>query len=96
MIYNADLIDRHRAVLLMMEVMRKWRAALWAFLLVVTVVAVFGCAGVRFNERETLSDPMMAFDPNPAVAEMQSHMRLPREASIGGFAPVGAGGCACK
>jgi len=54
------------------------------------------CTHVKFNERERLADRIMMLDANPLYAEMRGHMITPREAAIGGFSAIGAGGCGCN
>ena len=64
--------------------------------LLASLVALEGCAEVQFHEKERLNDRIMSFDDDAAGAEMRQHMITPREAAIGGFSSVGAGGCSCK
>jgi len=54
------------------------------------------CTHVKFNERERLGDRIMIFDSNPLYSELRGHVITPREAAIGGFSAIGAGGCGCN
>ena len=65
-----------------------------------TVVAVMlmtlsGCATVRFNERERLSQPDMQFDADPLHAQFEAHVLQSRQGSAGSFSSSGGGGCGC-
>lgn len=63
----------------------------------VLFLAATGCSTVRFNQKERLADPQMAFDPDPLTNEMAGHVLNPREGSVGGFnGTAGAGGCGCN
>lgn len=65
-------------------------------LLLIAVLAG-GCTTVRFNQKERLADPAMAFDPDPLACELAGHVLNPREGSVGGFnGTAGAGGCGCN
>lgn len=61
------------------------------------VLGATGCSTVRFNQKERLADPAMAFDPDALAVEMAGHVLNPREGSVGGFnGTAGAGGCGCN
>ena len=67
------------------------------FLGLICLCLIFSsCTHVKFNERERLADRIMMFDANPLYAEMRGHVITPREAAIGGFSAIGAGGCGCN
>lgn len=70
--------------------MKKW------FFLGLLALLVTSCTHVKFNERERLADRIMIFDSNPLYSEMRGHVITPREAAIGGFSAIGAGGCGCN
>ena len=72
------------------------RAFVYLLFSLLMIVAIGGCATVRFNEREHLQDRVMQFDPDPLQAEMHGHVHSPREGAVGGFSPSGAGGCGCQ
>ena len=66
-------------------------------LILLILVVSSGCTSVRFNQKERLADPAMAFDPDPLAAELSGHVLNPREGSVGGFTgTAGAGGCGCN
>jgi len=69
------------------------KSFLGAFLL---LILFLGCNRVQFHQKERLSDRIMVFDPDAIAAQMHGNMVTPREATIGGFSSVGAGGCSCK
>lgn len=65
--------------------------------LLLIAMLVGGCTTVRFNQKERLADPAMAFDPDPLACELAGHVLNPREGSVGGFnGTAGAGGCGCN
>jgi hypothetical protein len=55
-----------------------------------------GCTAVSITEQQRFSDRTMMFDADGVDAELRAHVVSPREASIGGFTAVGAGGCGCN
>lgn len=63
----------------------------------ILLLALTGCTTVRFNQKERLADPCMAFDADPLSTEMAGHVLNPREGSVGGYnGTAGAGGCGCN
>jgi Domain of unknown function (DUF4266) len=64
--------------------------------LIVLALPLVGCTGVRANQKERLSDRIMAFDYDRVHTEMMGHITTPREGAIGGFSSAGAGGCGCN
>ena len=58
--------------------------------------ALNSCSQVRFNQKALLGDDMMHFDNDELGTDLQNHVLTPREASIGGFSAIGAGGCGCN
>ena len=55
----------------------------------------FGCTQVQPWEKEALSLPYMAFDPDPLEARFVRHVYESKEASSGGYS-ADAGGCGCN
>jgi hypothetical protein len=66
-----------------------------ALFAVATLVAAAGCRTTPFSELERVESLSMRFDTGSLRAELQSHVLSTREGAIGGFGPVGAGGCGC-
>ena len=64
--------------------------------LIALSLPLVGCTGVRANQKERLSDRIMAFDYDHVHTEMMGHTMTPREGAIGGFSSAGAGGCGCN
>jgi hypothetical protein len=64
-------------------------------LLLVLSLAATACAGVRPWERDQLSRPEMAFDPDPLEAAHRSHVHHSKEASLS-VGEAGGGGCGCN
>ena len=62
----------------------------------IIILMLSGCNTVQFHEKEQLNDRLLQFDSDSLSAVMRQHMITPREGAIGGFSPVGAGGCSCK
>ena len=54
-----------------------------------------GCAPVRPWERDALSRPDMAWDPDPLGAALGRHIQFSKEGSLDG-GPGGGGGCGCN
>jgi hypothetical protein len=63
--------------------------------LVLTALALAGCAGVQPWEREVLARPEMSLDAAPLDAAMDDHIYFSKEASSGGRG-FGGGGCGCN
>ena len=53
------------------------------------------CTPVRFNERERLSQPDMAFDSTPLKSDLEADVYSAREGATGVFSGGGGGGCGC-
>ena len=56
---------------------------------------VSACARTRPYQREDLSRPEMAPDPDPDEAALHQHLLGTREGAVGGFGG-GGGGCGCN
>lgn len=69
--------------------------ALCLFLLLLCLLAGSACATVKPWERDLLSRPDMAWDPDALEATQRSHIHFSKEASIGG-GDAGGGGCGCN
>jgi hypothetical protein len=63
--------------------------------LVLTVLALAGCAGVQPWERDVLARPEMSLDAAPLDAAIDDHIYFSKEASSGGRG-FGGGGCGCN
>ena len=63
-------------------------------LLIITTIALSGCATVKPWEREDLADPIMIIDENPIDAGMKEHFIDYREGSEGATGTQ-SGGCGC-
>lgn len=70
---------------------RKWAA----FLALVSIVVVSGCATIAPYEREALARPEMQMESGTGLTELLDHAVAVREASSGGFGGAG-GGCGCN
>lgn len=70
-------------------------SALAVGLIVLTTLALAGCATVQPWQRGRLADPCMLFDADTAQVAYMTHWQEAREASSGGFG-VQSGGCGCK
>jgi hypothetical protein len=66
-----------------------------ATLVVLTAMAITGCAGVQPWERDVLARPEMSLDANPLDAAIDDHIYFSKEASSGGRG-FGGGGCGCN
>ncbi|KZZ07148.1 MULTISPECIES: DUF4266 domain-containing protein [Thalassolituus] len=64
-------------------------------ILTLLVVSASACTPVRFNERERLSQPDMAFDSTPLKSEIEADVYSAREGASGVFTGGGGGGCGC-
>jgi hypothetical protein len=64
-------------------------------LIVLTGLALTGCAGVQPWERDVLARPEMSLDANPLDAAIDDHIYFSKEASSGGRG-FGGGGCGCN
>ena len=64
-------------------------------LTVVLICGISACTPVRFNERERLSQPDMAFDSTPLKSEIEADVYSAREGASGVFTGGGGGGCGC-
>jgi hypothetical protein len=64
-------------------------------LLLATLLLASGCATVKPWERDQLSRPEMAWDPDPLEAAHRSHVFHSKEASLP-VAEAGGGGCGCN
>jgi hypothetical protein len=69
--------------------------ALCRFLLLLCLLCGSACAMVKPWERDLLSRPDMAWDPDTLEATQRSHIHFSKEASIGG-GDAGGGGCGCN
>jgi hypothetical protein len=63
--------------------------------LVLTALALSGCAGVQPWERDVLARPEMSLDAAPLDAAIDDHIYFSKEASSGGRG-FGGGGCGCN
>ncbi len=63
--------------------------------LVLTALALAGCAGVQPWERDVLARPEMSLDAAPLDAAIDDHIYFSKEASSGGRG-FGGGGCGCN
>ncbi|MFQ5597584.1 MAG: DUF4266 domain-containing protein [Nitrospiria bacterium] len=63
--------------------------------MIVSLLGISGCAGVRPWEREYLADETMQFDPDPLKTRWHLHVEEVLEGSRGGFSDSG-GGCGCR
>jgi hypothetical protein len=62
--------------------------------LLLVLLLVSGCAGVRAFEREKLADPIMERQDQFAKQSLEQKFFSTREGSIGGGGGIG-GGCGC-
>jgi hypothetical protein len=62
--------------------------------LLLALLLVTGCAGVRAFEREKLADPIMERQDQFAKQSLEQKFFSTREGSIGGRGGIG-GGCGC-
>ncbi len=67
-----------------------------ALVLCLIFVLGTGCTAVSITEQQRFADRTMVFDADGVDAELRAHVVSPREASIGGFTAIGAGGCGCN
>lgn len=65
-----------------------------AFVWLLTLVALSGCAEVKPWERGNLAKPQMALEPNPMQSIIRAHNYSSREAAASSNAAQG-GGCGC-
>ncbi len=65
-----------------------------AFVWLLTLLTLSGCAEVKPWERGNLAKPQMALEANPMQAVMRLHSYSSREAAASGNAAQG-GGCGC-
>ncbi len=63
--------------------------------LVLTTLALGGCAGPQAWEKGNLAKPEMAMGGSPLEQRYQQHIYTSKEASSGGYG-VGGGGCGCN
>ncbi len=66
----------------------------FAFVWLLTLLILSGCAEVKPWERGNLAKPQMALEPNPMQSVMRLHSYSSREAAASGNAAQG-GGCGC-
>jgi Domain of unknown function (DUF4266) len=60
------------------------------------LLALSGCTGPRFHERQRLADRACGFDQDRAVLYLRNKVEAAREGSFGGFGGASAGGCGCQ
>jgi hypothetical protein len=68
-----------------------------AFIILLTVLAIAGCAGLGVEpwERDLLAKPAMQVESDPLQAGIDDHIYFSKEASSGGRS-FGGGGCGCN
>ena len=76
--------------------MKRTRIVLSALCCLLGLCLSSGCTRVAFNQKALLGDDMMLFDHDEVGTDIQNHVLTPREASVGGFSAIGAGGCGCN
>jgi hypothetical protein len=64
-------------------------------LVLVLALGCLACAEVRPWERDVLSQPDMAWEPDPLGAELANHIHFSKEGSLIGGG-TGGGGCGCN
>ena len=64
-------------------------------LMIVTLIAMSGCAQVKPWERGNLSKDIMAWEIDPLKSSLDSHIYFSKEGSSGGGQSAG-GGCGCN
>ncbi|MDT8407282.1 MAG: DUF4266 domain-containing protein [Methylococcales bacterium] len=64
-------------------------------MLLLCLIALFGCTQVKPWQRDRLAAPQMAFDTDPLETELRQHSAFSKEASSGGYGG-GGGGCGCN
>ena len=64
-------------------------------LLMLTAIALGGCASVQPWERDVLARPEMSLDAYPLDATIDDHIYFSKEGSSGGRG-FGGGGCGCN
>ena len=62
---------------------------------ILCLVTTSACTPVRFNERERLSQPDMAFDSTPLKSDLEADVYSAREGATGVVSGGGGGGCGC-
>jgi len=70
------------------------KGAITAGLLTFALLQV-ACASVKPWERDVLSKPEMAWEPDPVGATLDNHIYFSKEASLPGGS-AGGGGCGCN
>jgi hypothetical protein len=64
-------------------------------IVLLALVTVPGCIGVKPYQRELLAKPIMTFQPDPHEDVLDNHMIEAREGAAGGYGSAG-GGCGCN